>query len=206
MWPFRRPTAGDDPAVAARISAALPHSISSELTAALKRIPAATIPPTQDSIGPVFVLGEQLRIPKRIYSDPPGMLSGMTSSETQKAIVDCLYTRHHDGYVRQRFLRKAIQFSEPWVVPFVIQLLGEYVIEILQDVWNGVSRLKIKAYSDFVEENPQFMELTRYRIVSYWDVYYRREIPKICDYVGWRILDELGWWSGTQARRLCSRQ
>src|SRR5258708_29026596 len=41
-----------------------------------------------------------------------------------------LLTRSTDGYLRQRALRTIIDLEEPWVAPFVVLLVGEYVVEI----------------------------------------------------------------------------
>lgn len=35
-----------------------------------------------------------------------------------------LYTRHHDGHVRQRHLARIIEVTDSWIVPFVVQLIG----------------------------------------------------------------------------------
>ena len=45
-----------------------------------------------------------------------------------------IYSRHPDGRVRQRALGTLLDFDEPWTAPFIMQLLGEYVIQICADI------------------------------------------------------------------------
>lgn len=52
-----------------------------------------------------------------------------------------MFTRHHDGYVRQEWAREVVPVAEPWVVPFMVQLLGEYVVEIVVDLHRGLRAL-----------------------------------------------------------------
>lgn len=54
--------------------------------------------------------------------------SGLAPSA--RTVLDCLFTKHHDGYVREKYLRAVINAQFAWVPPFVIQLLGEYVVQI----------------------------------------------------------------------------
>ncbi len=43
-----------------------------------------------------------------------------------------LGTRHSDGRIREECLRQIVAVDRPWVAPFVVQLLGEYVIKIVE--------------------------------------------------------------------------
>jgi hypothetical protein len=53
-------------------------------------------------------LGEEpLSIPRRMYFDPP-FLQTVRLTERQSQVLDCLFTRHHDGSVRQKHLAQII--------------------------------------------------------------------------------------------------
>lgn len=88
-------------------------------------------------------------------------------------------TRHHDGYVRQRHLEPLVAEPGEWVVPFVVQLLGEYVVEIHEAILARLlpildrSADAREAYRRFVAANPDFIAVTEARIASYWNCYYR---------------------------------
>jgi hypothetical protein len=143
----------------------------------------------------VNVAGEVVSIPGRIYY-------GSTLSHTlrlsglQRELIDCLLTRHHNGYVRQSHLERIINSPNIWIPAFVVQLVGEYVIEILQIIDNNLSSLNTPAYTEFVSSNPEFIALTERRVMSYWNEYYRhppwdgrRTVYKRDEYVGFRLIE-----------------
>jgi len=67
-------------------------------------------------------------------------------------------------------------------VPYVLQLCGEYVIEIGHDIAESVScslqrdPSTLDAYRRFWRDSPEFVALTYARAVSYWDVYYPKTL------------------------------
>ena len=79
----------------------------------------------------------------------------------------------------------------------LVQLVGEYVMEILQSVHDGLSDLSAEgstrrhAYGDFLARNPEFFALTEHRAVSYWSCYYRWHIPDFAAYPASPVLDLL---------------
>ena len=82
--------------------------------------------------------------------------------------------------------------TKTWIPPFVIQLAGEHVIEILRVIEQAIPNLDRPRYGEFVANNPEFISRTKQRIVSYWDCYYRSLKP--AEYPGFRIqafLEEL---------------
>ncbi|MDR3081774.1 MAG: hypothetical protein LBV60_12755, partial [Streptomyces sp.] len=93
-------------------------------------MPAAGLEPVHPF--QVEVQGETVAIPSRIYNEEPEAGLERSLTGTQRLILHCLYSRHSDGRVRQRRLEQLVSSSEPWVVPFVVQLAGEYVLEILE--------------------------------------------------------------------------
>jgi hypothetical protein len=118
-------------------------------------------------------LGEELlSIPRRIYLDPP-FLQTVRLTGLKSQLLDCLFTRHHDGIVRQKHLERIIRSQNVWVPCFVVPLVGEYVVEILQLIRENLPNLNTSPYADFVRVNPEFLELTDERVSSYWDCYYR---------------------------------
>ena len=70
----------------------------------------------------------------------------------QKEILSSLYTRHHDGFVRERHLRQLLGVDEPWLPPFVIRLLGEYVVEICELIADRVGAMPRETYAKFAME------------------------------------------------------
>jgi hypothetical protein len=178
--------------VARNLEAAFPASVRESVSAAVSVMPAAELEPVGSFT--VRVDDADVVIPGRIYNaEPPADLIDALG-EPGRDVLSCLYTRHHDGYVRQRHLRRIVRLPDSWVVPFVVQLVGEYVVEILVDIQEALTELDVEGspqrlqYGRFVADNPAFIELTAQRVASYWDCYYRSAHPEQDDYPGFQLV------------------
>ncbi|MFH9982220.1 hypothetical protein ACH4ND_23855 [Streptomyces sp. NPDC017179] len=141
--------------------------------------------------------GEVVAIPYRIYQDEPSNDAVRWLTAPQWMILHCLYARHSDGLVRQRHLEQVVSSDEPWVMPYVVQLVGEYVLEILEAIQHGLCDLPSERsahrllYGDFIARNPAFFATVERRVVSYWSCYYRWKFPVFGTYPGCRLLELL---------------
>ena len=125
-------------------------------------------------------------MPYRIYHNP-ALIDTAPLTSLQRELVDCLLTRHNDGLVRQEHLTRIICSNHVWIPPFVVQLAGEYVIEILHVIHDNLKNLDASIYKQFLEMNREFLSLTEQRVASYWNCYYgnyRRD-----EYVGFKLVD-----------------
>lgn len=139
----------------------------------------------------VQIDNEFLIIPDRIYFNEPDNEKEYKLTDIQKTILNCIYLRHHDGYLRQRRLENLLDKNEYWMLPFTFHLLGEYVYEILQVLDKHITDKSIENYIKFVNENPKYWQLTKSRMISYWNEYYRQQFPKLKDYPGRHIADRI---------------
>jgi hypothetical protein len=130
FWPYHR-------SVSESLVRAFPARLApvvTDLAAALppaRLRPAGSVTVTSSRSWPALVLAaEPVLIPQRVYNPEPA--SGLTAElgTTQTTIAAGIYSRHHDGRVRQQWLKILLNSDEPWAAPFIVQLLGEYVIEI----------------------------------------------------------------------------
>jgi hypothetical protein len=175
------------------LSAAFPSRLSGDVGRVLAVMPDARIAPADPF--QVEVQGEVIGIPYRIYHDEPIPSAERSLSATQQVILHCLYSRHHDGHVRQRRLEQIVGAGDPWVVPFVVQLAGEYVLEILDVIYRGLAGLRVphsaqrRLYGEFIVRNPAFFARTERRLVSYWSCYYRWKYPEFGAYPGCVLLE-----------------
>ena len=135
----------------------------------------------------VRVQGETMAIPCRVYYAQNQVLRCASRPDIQGLVALCLGTRHHDGYLRENCLKRLIEIEEAWVVPFIIQLVGEYVVTIVQRVEQALPRLNAQLYAEFILDNQAYFETIGRRTISYWDAYYRSEYPKLNTYPGRRI-------------------
>ena len=62
---------------------------------------------------------------------------------------------------------------ETWTIPFVVLLVGGYVVEIIEVVAAALPNLDRAPYANIVRENPPVMRVLRARAISYWNRYYR---------------------------------
>jgi hypothetical protein len=127
-------------------------------------------------------------IPYRIYHDPT-LINSVEFTPTQNELLACLLTRHHSGLVREAYLSRILSSKHEWVPPFVIQLVGEYVIEIIRTIRDGIDHLDPGLYARFLAHNPAFYLTTKERVRSYWDCYYRAEREE--DYAGFQVTEFL---------------
>jgi hypothetical protein len=140
---------------------------------------------------PLFFKGERLKIPYRVYFNEPTEATETGLTSIQQTILNCIYLRHHNGYVRQRRMERLADKTEAFIVPFSLQLLGEYVMEILEVLDKHINGQTIDQYIAFIKENPKYWQQTQSRMVSYWNEYYRRKYPNLNDYIGKKIADRL---------------
>lgn len=164
------------------LAKAFPSSVRNDALEAVSVLPQLTL---STETFPAFVSGERVSIPYRIYHDP-GLINPTSLSARQAELVDCLLTRHHNGFIREEHLAKIVRANNEWIPPFVIQLVGEYVVEILQVVSRNLDHLDPQLYQRFLQTNPALFVLTKHRVISYWDCYYRRQSQG--DYVGFQII------------------
>ncbi|WP_230459443.1 hypothetical protein [Burkholderia ubonensis] len=180
-----------DGAAHGTIVTAFPEILRADASAVAGRMqcPATTLPGLS-----VTVRGEALNLPYRIHhEESEALLANLTG--IQAVIYACVLTRHTDGHVRQRQIERLTAESLGWIAPFIVQLCGEYVIEILDDVEQRLPRVDRDAYGAFIRENPVFYRKTRDRMVSYWDCYHRWLYKRKHDYVGFRLFDQFDEWA-----------
>ncbi|MEU6432250.1 GNAT family N-acetyltransferase [Microbispora sp. NPDC046973] len=174
------------------LSCAFPDALAREVRAAVRVLPKTLHCPVGSFRATVG--DDRVTVPGRIYNPEvsPETLDGLTP--LQQTILHCLYTRHHDGFVRQHHLAQIIGRLDPWVLPYVVHLVGEYVLEIVTDIDTALGDLGTpgspthEAYSRFLSDNPQFLTLVQQRVASYWACYHRREFPRLADYPGHRLV------------------
>ena len=141
---------------------------------------AGILPEPQHVLGEraqrVTVQAQEIELPARIYNPELSDQTLRRLSPTQKLVAGCIYSRHNDGYVRQASCEALLPAQEPWLAPYVVQLLGEYVVEIstlILDCLTAQSAFGWPSYRDFVRTNEPFIALTEQRAISYWSCYYR---------------------------------
>lgn len=191
------------------LAAAFPYRRAEDVRAVLAVMPEARIAPA--AAFAVRVDDEAVAIPYRIYPEEPPAELVHSLTDVRQSILHCLYSRHSDGFVRQRHLRHIVDSAEPWVVPFVVQLVGEYVVEIIESIKDGLTDLTVAGsvrrliYAGFLARNPEFFAVTERRVVSYWNCYYRSRFPDFRTYPAHDLLELLWTVAGDGRSELSGR-
>ncbi len=135
---------------------------------------------------------QDLAVPYRVYYDAAKLWSLVDRcGEPERSLALCLGSRHWDGHVREACVRRLLPTRERSVIPFVVCLLGEYVIEIIDLVAEAFDALDVDALADFARANPAFMATTRSRATSYWNERFRRRFPDRLTYPALSMLAEI---------------
>jgi hypothetical protein len=168
--------------VSDRISGAFPQSLKgqSEALGALFASKGGRLSPDSFS---VIVKGDVITIPERVYVDENVMAGALNG------LGDALLTRHHNGFVRQRALGTVLGRRGSLAVPFMVRLIGEYVLEILDQIDEQLDLVSRDDLVDFVTCNPDFMRLTHARVTSYWACYFGATPRQ--EHVGFRLIERI---------------
>ncbi|RPF72128.1 hypothetical protein [Aurantiacibacter spongiae] len=117
-----------------------------------------------------------------------------------------MQTRSNDGFQRQRAARDLLNDLEPWGAPFIVALIGEYIVQILDDIAAALTPENAQTLGSYIAQNSGYWQTTKRRVTSYWNVYYRSELasgsrPKWArdfrplfkknEYVGFRLIERL---------------
>lgn len=142
----------------------------------------------------VVVRGAAVRVPSRLQFHALNV-EHLESHPRFAPATLCLLTRSTDGYLRQASLRQILGNSEPWCIPFIVLLAGEYVVEITEDLAGSLIIFEQNKYVAFVRENRPLMRRLRSQAASYWNCYYREQYPDKSKYPGLVFLHRLEHWA-----------
>lgn len=170
----------------ALVAAGFPRELGSQLGA--WRVAHAGRSLGDVAIEPVHVCDEEVRIPYGVNFGAPVLNDARAPEE--RAMIHCVYTRHHDGYVREAHVAEVLRSPSPWAVPYLVRLLGAPVAEITERIESGMTDAWANEFRAFAQRNGDFMRLTRARACSYGS-FYRHRFRHADDYPALRVLNAL---------------
>lgn len=136
-------------------------------------------------------------IPYRLFYDASCQLKRPKSIDAELLCVieKVLLTRHHNGFSRadavQYLLQKNILENYSFVAPYLIRLLGEYVKEIWQMIYQSKELFQLDSVKQFVLFNPKFIQKTLARTITYTNEYYRYDYKNYKDAEGYQMIQYL---------------
>ena len=144
----------------------------------------------------VRVGGEAVFVPARLHfvSERP-----LLPDDTDAWLfARALQTRSSDGFERQRVARDLLRSPQSSIALFIVSLIGEYIVEILDDISAAMTPELEKVVCSFLVENPAYWSTIKRRVTSYWNVYYRARwlsdlgrAERRDEYVGFRLIQQL---------------
>ena len=145
---------------------------------------------TEDNIE--FTLGQhQILFPYRLYAVEieGSVLSKMNFIE--RIILHCIYSRSCNGFVREKHITALLAEDFPdWVIPYIIKVCDEYVVEILQVVYDNLKGKNTDKFKNFCAENKVAFCKSYSRMISYWNEFHRNNCYGYKDYVGRKLFIE----------------
>lgn len=133
----------------------------------------------------------EVRFPYRIYDPEPKETDMEKLDKYRKLNLFCMYTRSNNGYIREKYVRKILESDfEEWCIPYIVKLCDEYVIEILECIYEVLKDRDNSDIREFCRQNNEAVRKSYSRMVSYWNEYYRKDYPDINKYVGVRLFKE----------------
>lgn len=120
------------------------------------------------------------------YYDEVTKSEAQTTTNLEKL---SLYTRHHNGYIREIAIIALMQKFPKESIPFIVQLLGEFVVEIYLRITDEITSEQRNWIQEFLKENPRYTQTIQSRVASYWDCYYRNQYLKLKDYPAFKLIN-----------------
>ncbi|WP_312095486.1 hypothetical protein [Aminipila sp.] len=146
---------------------------------------------TEQSCTYILLNGETISFPYRIYCiDQYNTLPASLTFE-QKMIYHAIFTRSSDGFVREKHIESILKEEFPeWIIPYIIKVSDEYVIEILETVYNAIRDINTDKIKDFCCLNVKSFLYSHDRMISYWNEFYRNQNFYYKDYIGKKLFSE----------------
>jgi hypothetical protein len=170
---------------------AFPAELAERVKSSVSTLAYGQMHTPSDTVISVHMDGKLLSIPYRVYYDKRQLANCMNRPGEAALIALCLGTRHYDGHLREQCVRRLLEVDERWAAPYVVQLLGEYVIEIVRPIHERFAEEIEPKYVAFFRENAKYCDYLECRAISYWNEYYRSRFPSHKDYLAVKALETL---------------
>lgn len=145
---------------------------------------------TEDRISYVLSSG-MIAFPYRIYMIDVEDEIYKSLTPIQQQLICCIYTRSHNGFVREKYLRRLLEMDfSPWSIPYIVKLCDEYVIELLELVYEQLKNRDNRDIHSFCLQNKAMIHRGYTRMTSYWNEFYRDREHNFKNYIGRKLFRE----------------
>ena len=148
-----------------------------------------------------------IQFPYRLYSKELPDHSIKRLNEQQKMILHCIYSRHCDGYVRQKHLKALLLMDfEDWAIPYIVKICDEYVVEIIEMTYDHLKDRDKEVIKTFCIENMEAFCKSYNRMTSYWNEFYRERYNEFHKYIGRKLFRECFGYTRSMERLAKNRE
>lgn len=139
-----------------------------------------------------YSLSEQtISFPYRVYFDEIEEDIFFNMRDIEKLIINCIYSRSFDGYVREKHIRRLLSMEYPkWAIPYIVKICDEYIVEIIQLVYENLKDKNTDDIKNFCGNNYNSFCKSYNRMISYWNEFYRWDCYRYENYVGRKLFLE----------------
>jgi hypothetical protein len=199
------------------LRSAFPRSLEAYVDNALRVVPLADTRPFVNEHASVNVRGEEFRLLRRVYFDYGYLKDGSWHTHArwqlpslEQDVLACIYSSHHDGVVRAQSINRLIESRYNWALPYLLNLVSDYVVEITELIDYRVNRINADRLREFAAANRRFVSRTADQALSYWNVGHRvrhhsgADHPQYAwleDYPAYKTLKQLDLWPRLLARK-----
>lgn len=146
---------------------------------------------TEEASSWLLSSGEKISVPYRIYFEDCMEEGEARFTPIQKIIYHCLFSRSNNGFIRQKHIEALLKAELPdWAIPYILKICDEYVVEILETVYQSLKDRDTTKFKEICKINFQRLRYGHSRMISYWNVYYREICPNYRKYVGRALYKE----------------
>ncbi len=144
--------------------------------------------------------GDKINFPYRMYNLDVDENDLLTLNQTEQNIVHCIYSRSSNGYVREKHLKALLSTDfESFAIPFIFKICDEYIVELLEIIYETLKDRDNKDFQEFCLENQKSFCVSHSRMISYWDLFYsgryydktEKIYPKYKNYIGRKLFKEI---------------
>jgi hypothetical protein len=128
-------------------------------------------------------------MPYRVYLFDIGDGIAMKQMDPiEKMVLHCIFSRSCNGHVREKHIKSLVTADFPnWAIPYIVKVCDEYVVEILEVVYDNLKGKNTDPIKAFCADNRLAFCRSYDRMVSYWNEYYRSDCYRFRDYVGRKL-------------------
>ena len=153
-----------------------------------------------------YIHGTEIQLPYRIYCLEPSIDLISRLSKQQKMILNCIYSRSCDGFVREENINELLSANyEAWCIPYIVKVCDEYVVEILEKVYKCLVGQNNENIKKFCKENKSTFVKSYARMISYWNVFYRERCYRYENYIGHKLFMDCFGYTRSMERIGCKR-